>query len=62
MSNPGMVTEFRFSHAKRQATRDLALQVSLFCIVTAFAFLVAISISTVSPGAVPDDFTIALSP
>jgi hypothetical protein len=62
MSNTGTVTEFRFSHAKWRATRDSALQVSLFCIVTAFAFLVAFSISTVSPAAVPDDFTIALSP
>jgi hypothetical protein len=62
VSNQTMVTEFRSSHAKLQTARDTALQVSLFCIITAFAFLVAVSITTVPPGAVLDDFPIALSP
>jgi hypothetical protein len=62
MSNPGVVTEFPSNHAKCQAVREPALRVSLFCIITAFAFLVAISSTTVSQGGVPDDFTMALSP
>jgi hypothetical protein len=62
MSNPVIVTGFRFNHTKWQIVRDAAVRVSLFCIITGFAFLVAIFVTSISPGVAPDDFTIAVPP
>jgi hypothetical protein len=62
MSNSVIVTGIRFGHARWQSVRDAALRVSLFCIITFCAFLVAIFITSISPGAAPDDFTIAVPP